>query len=97
MVQLLSRNVSLILKQFQSIPKMGNPEFCNNFLEKLKANLRELFVPFEERNDSKRKIEKLTKELAAATAATVGAIGAMALGRFGLSKLGTIFRLFRRE
>lgn len=76
---------------------MGNEEFCNNFLDILKSGLEELFVPFKERNDTKRQVEDLTKALAAATAATVGTIGAVALGRFGLSKLGAIFQLFRRE
>lgn len=76
---------------------MGNEEFCNNFLSKLKSDLKMKFVPFQERNDHKRKIEELTKELAAVTATAIGTIGAIALGRFGFSKLGAIFQLFRRD
>lgn len=90
---LSSRNVFLIFEQFETTPKMGNEEFCNNFLSKLQSDLKELFVPFKERNDTKRQIEELTKALAA----TVGTIGAVALGRFGLSKLGSIFQLFRNN
>lgn len=87
----------LIFKQFRNIPKMGNAEFCNNFLGKLESDLTELYVPFIERNNFKRQIEELTKNLATATAAIGGTIGAYALGRIGLSKLGGLFQLFRRE
>lgn len=72
---------------------MGNEEFRNKFQKKLQSDLKELFVPFKERNDFKRQIEELGKTLAVATATTIGAI---ALGKVGWG-LGALFQRFQKK